>query len=248
MHGKARVSAGNRTLGRLALHCAAILESVQDDRVVAGTKGIGDDPSAPCIADGSETACTEAHAGLETAEEGSVFNSVEPGPEQSIQAGPLSRMPPKICSDPTEILQALEKLGEMISERVISEIRAFRRDVEARLDVQDAQIDALYKLYYGLRSEMNGIRMQMRLLMALVGIQTVLLGALLTMGIIDRFGTDRVAASSPSLGGQAAQAEAEESASALDGQPPASIPASEDADRTELGTVEESQSAIPSAR
>ena len=239
-----------------------MLELVQDLHIADGTKGVGDDTSVPSTVDAPETVRVSAHAGSGAAAEQSVPEPVGPGPEQSVRAGPLSRQLSKIPADPTEILEALEDLGARISERVLREVRAFRREFESRLDVQnakpdaedaklnaqDAKIDALYKLYDGLRSEINGLRMEIRLLMAMVMIQNFLLGALLTISLINWFSADRVPASPPSLETPAPQAEPEESASALSSPPPASAPASEDEDQPELDTVEESPPAPPPAR
>ena len=154
-----------------------------------------------------------------------------------------------------EILQALENLSEIISERVVREIRAFRREFESRLDVQDAKIDALYKLYDGLRSEINGLRQdlnglrsQMRLLVALFGLQVIFLCFLVAMGFMDRLSPDRVAASPTSMEVQAAQPEAEDSAPEMGGAPLASAPMSEGADRPEVDTGEESQPNLSPAR
>ena len=243
-----------------------MLELVQDLHIADGTKGVGDDTSVPSTVDAPETVRVSAHAGSGAAAEQSVPEPVGPGPEQSVRAGPLSRRLSKIPADPTEILEALEDLGARISEQVIREIRAFRREFESRLgsfetrlesmetrsdarhDVQDAKIEALYKLYDGLRSEINGLRMEIRLLMAMFGLQVVFLGALATLGFMHWFSTDRVPASPPSLEMQAPQAEPDESASVLGSPPPASAPASEDEDQPELDTVEESQPALPPAR
>lgn len=148
MHGRARLRE-NLTRGRLALHCAAILESVQDGSIAAGMKGRGDEAAVPSTSDAPGTVRTEAHAGSEAAAEQRVPKLARRSPEQSVPAGPLSRRLSKISADPIEILQALENLSEIISERVVREIRAFRREFESRLDVQDAKIDALYKLYDG---------------------------------------------------------------------------------------------------
>ena len=171
----------------------------------------------------------------------------------------MSRLPSKIPADPTEIVQALENLGEIISERVVREIRAFRRDFESRLnsmetrsgardDVQDRKIDALRSELKEIRAEFKGIRTQVRLLIAMLGIEIVFLGALVTMGVIDRFSTDRVAASPQSLEVQAAQALAEEAELTLGRLPPDSAPAEEDADRTEVDPPEESEPTLPLAR
>ena len=214
---------------------------MQDDRITAGVKGVGNDASAPSTADASETVRKEAHAGSETAAERSTSAPAGPGPEQSVPAGPLSRLLSKISADPIEIAQTLENLGEIISERVVREIRAFRREFEARLDAQDGKIDAL-------RSEIEGLRTHMRLLMGMFGLQIALLGALVSMDIVDRSRTDRVVDSPPSLEVQAAQAEAEESVSELGSQPPDSAPADADADRTEADPPEESEPTLPSAR
>ena len=233
-------------------------------------KGVGNDASAPSTADALETVPKEPHAGPETAAERSVSDPAGPGPEQSVPAGPLSRLLSKISADPTEILQALEDLGKIISERVLREFRGFRRDFETRLesmetrfetrlesmetrsdarhDVQDGKIDTLRSEMKGLRAEVNGLRLEIRLLMGLVALLIVVLGALAGMGIVDRFGTDRVVDSPPSLEVQAAQAEAEESVSELGSQPPDSAPAEEDADRTEADPPEEPEPTLPSAR
>ena len=210
---------------------------MQDDRITAGVKGVGNDASAPSTADASETVRKEAHAGSETAAERSTSAPAGPGPEQSVPAGPLSRLLSKISADPIEIAQTLENLGEIISERVVREIRAFRREFEARLDAQDGKIDAL-------RSEIEGLRTHMRLLMGMFGLQIALLGALVSMDIVDRSRTDRVVDSPPSLEVQAAQAEAEESVSELGSQPPDSAPADADADRTEADPPEESEPTV----
>ena len=236
---------------------------MQDDRITSGVKGLGNDASASSTADASETVRNEAHAGPQTAAERCVSDPAGPGPEQSVPAGPLSRLLSKISADPPEILQALEDLGKIISERVLREIRGFRRDFETRLesmemrsdarlesmetrsdarhDVQDGKIDSL-------RRELNGLRIEIRLLMGLFGLQVVLLGALVGMGIVDRFRTDPVLDSPPSLEVQAPQAEAEESVSELGTPPPDSAPAEEDADRTEVDPPEESEPTLPSAR
>lgn len=229
-------------------------------------KGVGNDASAPPTADALETVHKEAHAGSETAAERGISAPAGPGPEQSVPAGPLSRLLSKISADPTEILQALEDLGKIISERVLREIRGFRRDFETRLesmetrsdarhDVQDGKIDTLRSEMKGLRAELNGLRaelnglrLELRLLMGLVALLIVVLGALAGMGIVDRFGTDRVVDSPPSLEVQAPQAEAEESVSELGSPPPDSAPAEEDADRPEEDPPEGSDPTLPSAR
>ena len=247
-----------------------MLEPVQDLRIAVGTKGVGDDASVPSTAEAPETVRVAAHAGPEAAAEQSVPDPAGPGPEQSVRAGPLSRLLSKIPADPTEILEALEDLAARISERVVREIRAFRGEFETRLesmetrsdarlesmetrsdarhDVQDAKIDAFYKLYDGLLSELSGLRSLMRLLVAMLGIQLVLLGALITMGFMSWFSTDRVPASPPSLEVQAPQAEPEESASVLGSPPPASASASEDEEGPAVDTAEEAQLALPPAR
>lgn len=205
-------------------------------------KGRGDEAAVPSTADAPETVRTEAHVGSETAAEQRVPKLARPGPEPSVPAGPSSRLLSKISADPVEIVQALENLGEIISERVVREIRAFRREFETRLDVQDAKIDALYKLYDGLRADLNGLRSQMRLLVALFGVQVVFLGFLVAMGFMDRFSTNKVTATPLPLEVQAAKAqEAEVSASSLGSPPPASAPTSEDTDQTEVDTAEESE-------
>lgn len=218
-------------------------------------KGRGDEAAVPSTSDAPGTVRTEAHAGSEAAAEQRVPKLARRSPEQSVPAGPLSRRLSKISADPIEILQALENLSEIISERVVREIRAFRREFESRLDVQDAKIDALYKLYDGLRSEINGLRQdlnglrsQMRLLVALFGLQVVFLGFLVAMGFMDRFSPGRVAASPTSMEVQAAQPEAEESASEMGGAPLASAPTSEDTDQTEVDTAEEREPNLFPAR
>ena len=191
-------------------------------------KDVGNDASASSTADAPKVVRAEAHAGQETAEQRSVPDPPGPGPEQSVPAGPLSRLLLKIPADPIEIVQALENLGEIISERVVREIRAFRRESEsrpesmetrfearlesmekrsdARHDVQCGKIDALRSELKEIRAELKGIRTQVRLLIAMFGLQIVLLGALVTMEVIDRFSTDRVAVSPQLLEVQAAQA------------------------------------------
>lgn len=212
-------------------------------------KGLGDEAAVPSAADAPETVRTESHAGSEPAAQQRVPKLARRGPEQSVPAGPLSRLLSKSSADPVEIVQALENLGEIISQRVVREIRAFRREFEARLDVQDAKIDALYKLYDGLRADLNGLRSQMRLLVALFGLQVVFLGVLVTMGFMDRFSPDRGAASPTSMEVQAAKAqEAEVSASSLGSPPPASAPTSEDTDQTEVDMAEESDPNLSPAR
>ena len=154
-----------------------------------------DDVSPPSTAGDREMARSEAQAGSETAEDRIYPNPTGPSPEQSVPAGPLGRQLSNISADLLEILPALQNLGEIISERVVHEVRAFRREVEDRLesmerrvegrpDVHDAWIDAWYESRERMRREINGLRREIRLLMAMVGIQTVFLGALLTMGII----------------------------------------------------------------
>ncbi len=232
---------------------------MQDDRIAAGMKDVGNDASAPSTADAPRTVRKEAHAGPETAAERSISDPARPGLEQGVPAGSLSRLLSKIPADPTEIVQALENLGEIISERVVREIRAFRRDFESRLnsmetrsgarhDVQDRKIDALSSELKEIRAEFKGIRTQVRLLIAMLGIEIVFLGALVTMGVIDLFSTDRVAASPQSLEVQAAQALAEEAELTLGRLPPDSAPAEEDADRTEVDPPEESEPTLPLAR
>lgn len=223
-----------------------MLEFVDDDNTASRKDGFRDDASAAAGADAPEAVRSTAHAGSET------------GPEQSVQAGPLSRLFLKISTDPIETLQALEELSALIGERALREVRAFRREVEIRLDametrldametrskawrdVQDAKIDALHKLYEGLEK-------QMRLLVVLFAFQFFFLGALATISLMDWFGTDKTSASTPSLELQA-PANAEESASALGGPPPASALASEHSERPGVDTVEETQPIHPPGR
>lgn len=216
--------------------------------MAAGMERLGDDTSAPSTADAREVVRSEANTGPETSEVRIVPDPPGADPEQSAPAWTLSRLLLKISADPIEISRVLQNFVEIISERVVGEIRAFRREFETRLDVQDAKIDALYKLYDGLRSEINGLRKEIRLLMAVCGIQTVLLGALLTMGIMDLCSTDRVPASSTSGEVQASEADAEESSAALRSQSPASDLASEDADRPGVDAEKESKPSISPAR
>lgn len=186
---------------------------MDDDNTASRKDGFRDDDSTASGAVAPEAVRSTAHAGSETVPEQSVPDPADPGPEQSVQAGPLSRLFLKISADPIEALQALEELSAMIGERVLREVRSFRREVEIRLDametrseawrdVQDAKIDALYKLY-------EGMQKQIRLLVALCAFQFVFLGALTTIGLMDWFGTDKASASTPSLELQA-PADAEE--------------------------------------
>lgn len=246
---------------------------MQDDRIATGLKDVENDASASSTSDAPKAVRAEAHAGQEAAEERSISDPARPGLDQSVPAGPLSRLLSKIPADPTEIVQALENLGEIISERVVREIRAFRREFEsrpesmetrfearlesmekrsdARHDVQCGKIDALRSELKEMRVELKGIRTQVRLLIAMLGIEVVFLGALVTMGFIDRFSTERVAAPAQSLEVQATQAQAEmaeESASVLGSPSPASAPAREDAARTEVDPPEESEPTLPLAR
>lgn len=173
---------------------------MDDDNTASRKDGFRDDASAAAGADAPEAVRSTAHAGSETVPEQSVPDPADPGPEQIVQAGPLSRLFLKISTDPIETLQALEELSEMIGERVLREVRAFRREVEICLDaidvrldametkseawrdVQDAKIDALHKLHEGLEK-------QMRLLLALFAFQFLFLGALATISLMDWFGT-----------------------------------------------------------
>ena len=142
---------------------------------------------------------------------------------------------------------------------MLREIRAFRRETEARLDVQDAKIGALYKLYDGvcreldglrkeidgLRKEMDGMRKLMRLMVAMFALQTVFLGALVTMGFMHWFSGERAFTSQPSLELQVPTDEAEEAASALERPPLGSAPASAEAARPEVDNAETSQPPLP---
>lgn len=96
--------------------------------------------------------------------------------------------------------------------------------------------------------EVKGLRLEIRLVMAIFRLQAVLLATLVTMGFMNWFSTDRAPASPPSLEVHSLTAEDVESASALDSPPPASAPASETVERPEGNTAEESQPALAPAR
>ena len=232
---------------------------MQDRRTSSGFDDVRDDASATSTVDEMETARFEAHAGPEALAEQRVPDSGTLGPEQSVRAGALGQFFSKISTNPIEILRALDDLSERIGDRVLREVRAFRREIEARLDVQDAKIGALHKLYDGVcreldglckeidgvRKELDGIRKQIRLLVALFALQIVFLGALVTVGLMNWFSMERATASPPSLEVQVPTARAEESASALDSPPLASAPAGTDEARSEVDGAEESESPLP---
>lgn len=241
------------------LRLAAILEAVQDHLTASGLKGLRDDPLAAPLGDDVATVRPKAHTDLESPAEQSVPDPAGPGPEQSVQAGPLGRLFLKISAKPIEILRAMDDLSERIGDRVLREIRAFRRESEAQHNVQDAKVGALQKLYDGLcreldgvrkeldgiRKELDGIRKQIRLLVAMIALLLVFLGALVTVGLMNWFSLERASASPPSLEVQASTVEAQESSSAQDSPPPASATASADATRPGGDGSEESEPTIP---
>lgn len=243
-----------------------MLEAVQDQRATSDLKGIQDDAPAAPTADALEPVRPDAQAGPTTVAEQRVPEPARPGPEQRVQAGALGRLLLKISAKPIEILQALDDLSERISDRVLREIRAFRRESEARHDVQDARIGTLGKLYEGLCREMNGLRKevdglrkeldglrkeldgmrsQIRLLVALIALLLVFLGALITVGLMNWFSLESATASPPSLEMQVPTARGEESASAPESPPLASTPAGTDEARPEVDSAEESQASLP---
>lgn len=116
---------------------------MQDDRTTANVKGLRDDDSASITADTPEAVRSDANTGKWTAATQSIPETSGPGPKQSAKAGPLARLLSKISPDPMEILQALDDLSEMIAERVLRKIRAFRRQSGAGHDVQDDKLDAI---------------------------------------------------------------------------------------------------------
>lgn len=210
-------------------------------------------------ADDVETVRPEAHTDLESPAEQSVPDPAGPGPEQSVQAGPLGRLFLKISAKPIEILQAMDDLSERIGDRVLREIRAFRRESEAQHNVQDAKVGALQEPYHGLRiglhgirnalegirKELEGIRKLIRILVAMLALQIVFLGVLVTLGLMNWFSMDRASASPPSLEVQASPVEAQGSASAPDSPPPDSAPASAVATRPGVDPAAESQAPLP---
>ena len=165
----------------------------------------------------------------------------------------------KISAKPIEILQAMDDLSERIGDRVLREIRAFRRESEAQHNVQDAKVGALQEPYHGLRiglhgirnalegirKELEGIRKLIRILVAMLALQIVFLGVLVTLGLMNWFSMDRASASPPSLEVQASPVEAQGSASAPDSPPPDSAPASAVATRPGVDPAAESQAPLP---
>ena len=250
-----------------------MLEAVQDKRTTSDSKCIQDDASAAPTADALEPVRSDPHADPTTVAEQRVPEPARPGPEQRVQAGALGRLLLKISAKPIEILQALDDLSERISDRVLREIRAFRRESEARHDVQDARIGTLGKLYEGLcrelnglrkefdglrkevdglrkeldglRKELDGMRSQIRLLVALIALLLVFLGALITVGLMNWFSLESATASPPALEMQEPTARAEESASASESPPLASTPAGTDEARPEVDGAEESGAPLP---
>ena len=196
-YGRVRTSAGIERNGPVAPDGVATLASMHDDYIASGTKGHRDD--APDRSGGAapETVRSEPHAGSETVAEQRVPAAVDPDLEQRVLAGPLSRLFLKISTAPNEAFEALDGLSAMIGERVLREIRAFRREFETRMgamekgletrlgametsfnawrDAQDAKIDALHKMY-------DGLHKQMRLVVAVLALQFVFLGALAMIG------------------------------------------------------------------
>ena len=223
-----------------------MLRAMHDLSAASDSKSAGVHASDAPIVDTLETVRSEAHAGSEAPANQSVLGPADPGPEQSVPAGALGRLFSKISTDPIEILQALDDLSGRIGERVLREIQAFRQESEAQHKVQDAKIDALYKLYDGLCRELDGMRKQMRLLVAMFALQLVFLGALITVELMNWFSMERAFASPPSVEMQVPMVGAEESASALDSSPPDSTPASAAATRPGLDTAEESEPTLPS--
>lgn len=250
-----------------------MLEAVQDQRATSDSKGIQEDAPAAPTADALEPVRPDAQAGPTTVAEQRVPEPARPGPEQRVQAGALGRLLLKISAKPIEILQALDDLSDRISDRVLREIRAFRRESDAQHDVQDAQIGTLGKLYEGLCREMNGLRKefdglrkevdglrkeldglrkeldgmrsQIRLLVALITLLLVFLGALITVGLMNWFSLESATASPPSLEMQVPTARAEESASAPESPPLASTPAGTDEALPEVDSADVSESTIP---
>ena len=166
-------------------------------------EGFPHNASTASGADAPEAVRSTAHAGSDTAPDQSIPDPTAASPEQSVQAGPLSLLSLMNSKDPIEILQVLEDVAELISARVLREVRAFRRELDVHLDaietrldaietrseawrdIQDARIDALYKLYEGLQK-------QTRLLVALFAFQFFFLGALTTVSLMDWFGVSAI--------------------------------------------------------
>ena len=168
---------------------------MQDDRTTPTVKDTQDGGAATVSADAPESVGSEARAGSEPVAEQSVADPVGVGLEQSVQARPFARLFMKVSASPSEVLEALQDLGEMmIGERVRREMRDFRRESEARHDVQDAKLDALYKMYDGLRKDMDGLRRQMHLMVALFTIQLAFIGILITVGLVNGFSVSKVSA------------------------------------------------------
>ena len=239
-----------------------MLELMQDDRTAPTVKDTRDDVAATVSADASESLGPEARAGSEPVAEQSVPDPPGVGPEQSVQAGPLARLFMKVSASPIEVLQALQDLSEMIGERVLRELREFRRESEARHDVQDAKFeagmavqnakfDALYKLYDGLRKDMDGLRRQMHLMVALFTIQLAFIGILITVGLVNWFSMSNASAPPAAVEVQAPAVEAE-GAQGSESEPgrstPAAAPAGEDAGRLQGDPAEESPPTLSSGR
>ena len=175
----------------------------------------------------------------------------------------------KVSASPIEVLQALQDLSEMIGERVLSDMREFRRESKARHDVQDAKLeaidtkheagvaaqnaefDALYKLYDGLRKDMDGMRRQMRLMVALITIQLAFIGILITVGLMNGFSVSKASAPPAAVEVQAPavdELEAQGAESEPGSSMPAAAPAGEDAARLQGDPAEESPPNLSSGR
>ena len=238
-------------LARVAVRSAAMVELVQDDRATPTVKDTRDDVAATDSADAPESVGPEARAGSEPVAEQSVPDPAGVDPEQSVQARPLARLFMKVSASPIEVLEALQDLGEMIGGRVRREMREFRRESEARHDVQDAKLDALYKMYDGLRKDMDGLRRQMHLMVALFTIQLAFIGILITVGLVNGFSVSKASAPPASVEVQASAVEAEE-AQGAESEPgrstPAAAPAGEDAARPQADPAEETPPTLSSGR
>ena len=172
----------------------ATLESMNEGQSAPPVQGKPDDKPSRSSAGVPEVSRSEAEAGLDPVAEQS--NPAPSGVDAggSSQTGALASLLLKISATPIEVVRAVGELGVLIDKRVIGAISAFRTEIVARIDANDAKSKARMDAHEAnSRVRMDAIdakveanRTDLRLFLAVIFLLLILFTVLIHLGATDR--------------------------------------------------------------
>ena len=212
----------------------ATLESMNEGQPAPLVQGKPDDNPSRSSAGVPEVSRSEAEAGLDPVAEQS--NPAPSGLDAggSSQTGALASLLLKISATPIEVVRAVGELGVLIDKRVIGAISAFRTEIVARIDANDAKSKARMDAHEAnsrvrmdaIDAKVEAIRTDLRLFLAVIFLLLILFTVLIHLGATDRSSVEDTSTLSTNEQAQAPIPDVEEPTTASSNPAQSAIPAS----------------------